>query len=291
MKLANTFALGAVKYSEGMRERLGQDWIPKVQDWWSSVAGKELRDGGGDGGGGGAGNDEEVSTVVRQEGKTGLSIEEQPWREGQSGPLTEAQPQPGGPSGSSVGYNSTSAGAQEIAAGFRSAVAATSNDVGGGRGSASGTTGMKEGRLFGWGFDLGVLSAFQQQRQRSLSKATTATTRVPDPIVSGSDPSTVIRHSANPADSSTAGSPPAAEAIQTSKAVGAAAGPRSEMFKPPDSADARGPYEPFLSSEDELKERVQVEPGQARMSRLPEEGSVPKQVISSNSEASSHQQR
>ncbi|GAX84227.1 hypothetical protein CEUSTIGMA_g11650.t1 [Chlamydomonas eustigma] len=37
VRSANDRALGAMRYSEQMRERLSQEWIPKVQDWWGTV--------------------------------------------------------------------------------------------------------------------------------------------------------------------------------------------------------------------------------------------------------------
>lgn len=38
VRAANSQAQQAVRYGEQLRERLGQDWIPKVQGWWEGVS-------------------------------------------------------------------------------------------------------------------------------------------------------------------------------------------------------------------------------------------------------------
>ena len=102
VRSANDRAQGAVRFSEELRERLGQDWIPKVQDWWSSMAGRV--------GAGGGGATPPPPPPQQRQGAAKEGSKD-------SGP---------GPTGT----------------------AAVSS---------------KEGRLFGWGLDLGAFSAFQQQ--------------------------------------------------------------------------------------------------------------------------------
>ena len=143
VRSANDRAQGAVRFSEELRERLGQDWIPKVQDWWSSMAGRVGV------GGGGA-----TPPPPQQQQRQGAAKEGSK----ESGP---------GPTGA--------------------------------------TSSSKEGRLFGWGLDLGAFSAFQQQLRppspppEAVQQASEAQPMAPPPVAAlgggsglvGQDPAAV----------------------------------------------------------------------------------------------------
>ena len=227
MRLANTFALEAVRYSEGMRERLGQDWIPKVQDWWKSLAART-------GPRGGAGTDEDAGAVQRG------GQQQQQQQPGPSKGLAgdDARTASGGPPENTARMT---AGVERaitdgVNAAGRSSITDGVNAVGrssltgqavmkegvkegvnvAGRSSLTGQAVMKQGRLFGWGFDFGSLSAFQQQQQ------------VPVPTVDQAAFQRTADLSTSPAESSETSSLPPSATTQTPKSEGSEGGAWSD---------------------------------------------------------------
>jgi len=205
VRLANTFALEAVRYSEGMRERLGQDWIPKVQDWWKSLAART-------GPRGGAGNDEDAGAVQRG------GQQQQQQQPGPSKGLAgdDARTASGGPPENTARMT---AGVERaitdgVNAAGRSSITDGVNAVG--RSSLTGQAVMKQGRLFGWGFGFGSLSAFQQQQQ------------VPVPTVDQAAFQRTTDLSTSPAESSETSSLPPSATTQTPKSEGSEGGAWSD---------------------------------------------------------------
>ena len=176
-----------------------------MQDWWKSVAART-------GPRGGAGNDEDAGAVQRG----GQQLQQQ-----QPGPSKglagdDARTASGGPPENTARMT---AGVERaitdgVNAAGRSSITDGVNAVG--RSSLTGQAVMKQGRLFGWGFDFGSLSAFQQQQQ------------VPVPTVDQAAFQRIADLSTSPAESSETSSLPPSATTQTPKSEGSEGGAWSD---------------------------------------------------------------